>query len=93
MNLLSRAWSAAPQWPIVLNDRWRVTDDPLQWILEVRKGRKGPRHTGWRGRSFCTTRDVLKRDVRRLCGEVDPAAMAAIEALPEVHPHYGSGHH
>ena len=23
-----------------LNDRWRVAHDPLQWILQVRQGRK-----------------------------------------------------
>ena len=80
------------EWPIVLNARWRVTFDPLEWILQVGKGRKDARHSGYRDRSFCTTRAVLKRDVRRLAGDVDPAAIAIIDTLPDQHPHYGPGH-
>jgi hypothetical protein len=82
--------AAASQLPVVavLNDRWRVVLDPLQWIIEVRKGRGGVKSTGWRGRRFCTTRTVLIRDVRELCGEVDPEALAILERLPENHPHY-----
>jgi hypothetical protein len=30
----------------VINDRWRVIDAPLQWILEVRKGRTSSKATG-----------------------------------------------
>jgi len=26
--------ASAPSWPVVLNDRWRLTLDDLQWILE-----------------------------------------------------------
>ena len=84
--------AADSEWPIVLNERWRVVVDPLQWILQVGKGRKGPRHTGWAGRSFCTTRATLKREIRRLAGDVDPAALAIIDGLPDQHPHYGPGH-
>ena len=84
--------SLSPRVIAVLNDRWRVIDDPLQWILEARDGRKRLRATGWRGRSFCTTRGTLKREIRRLVGDVDPAAMAIVDALPNQHPHYGPGH-
>ena len=80
------------QWPIVLNDRWRVDFDPLQWVLAYREACKGPRHTGWRGRSFCTTRGVLKRDIGRLAGDVDLAALTIIDGLPDQHPHYGPAH-
>jgi hypothetical protein len=76
----------------ILNDRWRVTLDPLQWILEVRKGRSDAKSTGWRGRRFCTTRTVLIRDVRELCGPVNPDARAILERLPETHPCYSPGH-
>ncbi|MCP4316420.1 MAG: hypothetical protein GY789_10490 [Hyphomicrobiales bacterium] len=82
--------AAASSLPViaVLNDRWRVTFDPLQWILEVRKSRGDAKSTGWRGRRFCTTRTVLIRDVHELCGDVDPNALAVLERLPEKHPHY-----
>ena len=33
-------------YPIVLNDRWRVTDDPLQWILERRKRNPSAKGSG-----------------------------------------------
>jgi hypothetical protein len=40
-----------------LNESWRVVDDPLQWILQRRKGNPRPKNSGWRDRSFCRTRD------------------------------------
>lgn len=75
----------------VLNDRWRVVDDPLQWILEVRKGRSRSRATGWTGRRFHCQRTALIRSIRELCGEVDPAALAVLDALPQRHPSCGGG--
>src|SRR5262245_49561226 len=42
-----------------LNASWRVVDDPLQWILQRRKGKPRSRNSGWRGRSFCRTKDAL----------------------------------
>jgi hypothetical protein len=66
-----------------LNDRWRVTDDgQLQWILEVRKGRERSKATGWRGRSFHTTRTHLLADIERLCGSAESNAMDALAELP-----------
>ena len=69
-----------------LNDRWRVVHDPLQWILQVRRGRKTAKATGWKGRSFCQWRRTLIRDIGEFCGDVDVTAMAFIEALPDRHP-------
>ena len=71
---------------ILLNDLWRVTYDPLQWILAVRQGVGPSGKPRWRDRAFTTTLPVLKRDIRRLCGDTDPAAMRIIDALPERHP-------
>lgn len=68
---------------IILNDRWRVVDDPLQWILEVRKGQQTAKASGWRGRSFCRSRTSLLRCIRELSGEVDAAALRIIDELPD----------
>ena len=62
-----------------LNDRWRVIDDPLQWILQHREGKR------WRDRSFCRSRSGLQRCVREYSGPVDCVALLQIEALPEWH--------
>ena len=73
---------------IELNARWRVRlDDPLQWILERRRGRQTARRTGWVGRSYCTQRTTLLRDIRDYCGDVDPAALRQVETLPEKFHH------
>jgi hypothetical protein len=69
-----------------LNRNWRVVDDPLQWILQRRKGNPRKRNSGWQDRSFCTTREGLLRCVRETCGEVDDKALAHLRALPEFHP-------
>jgi hypothetical protein len=72
--------------PIQLNDDWRVVDDPLQWILQRRKGKARSKNSGWRGRSYLTTRSGLLRCVGEYCGEVRPDALAQLAALPERHP-------
>jgi hypothetical protein len=69
-----------------LNKNWRVADDPLQWILQRRKGNPRKKNSGWIDRSFCTTRHGLLRCVRELCGEVDDEALAQLRAFPEFHP-------
>jgi hypothetical protein len=66
-----------------LNTNWRVVDDPLQWILQRRKGNPRKKNSGWQDRSFCTTREGLLRCVCETCGEVDDEALAHIRALPE----------
>ena len=82
-----------------LNERWRIIDDPLQWILQRRKGAPRNKNTGWESRSFCTTRDVLLRCIREYCcspdkGEsrciheyrdVQEAALQRVRELPEWH--------
>ena len=65
---------------IALNDIWRVFDDPLQWKLDRRKPRGG-----WEALWFARTRDGLLRGINEKCGVIDPAALAAIGALPEFH--------
>jgi hypothetical protein len=65
---------------IALNDRWSVTDDPLQWILQCRRGDQ------WHARSFCRTRSALQRCIREYCGPVDAVARLQIDALPDWHP-------
>jgi hypothetical protein len=69
-----------------LNTSWRVKDDPLQWILQRKKGNPRKKNSGWRGRSFCRTREALLRCIRDYCGEVDVLALAKVQALPEWHP-------
>lgn len=84
------AHSPSELFPIVLNDRWRVVDAPPhwhpQWILQRKEARARARSDGWVGNAYCTTRTALARNISERCGDVDPAAMAVIEALPERHP-------
>ena len=82
-----------------LNASWRVVDDPLQWILQRRKGNPRKKSSGWQGRSFCRTRDALLRCVREYCcspdkGQrrcireyqgVDKVALQQVCALPDWH--------
>ena len=66
-----------------LNATWRVVDYPLQWRLQRKKGNSRTRNSGWQDRSFCTTREGLLRCMREYCGDVEPAALAKLAALPE----------
>ena len=79
---------AHPLNPVVaqLNAKWRVVDDPLQWILQRKKGNPRSRNAGWQGRSFCRTRDALLRCVREHCGEIDLDSLAWLQDLPHWHP-------
>ncbi len=69
-----------------LNASWRIADDPLQWILQRRKGNTRSKNPGWAGRSYCRTRDALLRCIRQNCGQVSSEALAKLEALPYWHP-------
>ena len=76
--------------PVVLNDRWRVVDDPLQWVLQYRRrnmvlsdGSENPK--AWQGKHYCRTRDALLRCVREYAGDVDPVALAVIDTWPDWH--------
>jgi len=71
---------------VQLNVQWRVVDDPLQWILQRRKGTPGKKKSGWQHCSFCRTREGLLRCVREYCGEIDGPALASLEALADFHP-------
>ena len=71
---------------VQLNDRWRVIDETLQWILQVRRGRPSAKASGWRGEHYCRQRTSLLRCIREYCGDVDTAAIAIIEALRDWHP-------
>tara|TARA_R110002110_G_scaffold414910_2_gene646366 strand:+ start:296 stop:703 length:408 start_codon:yes stop_codon:yes gene_type:complete len=75
----------APKIPPI-NSRWRVIDDPLQWILQVRKGRETSKGSGWRDIAYCAQRTALIRCIHENCGEVSADAVAVIEALPPRHP-------
>jgi hypothetical protein len=70
---------------VQLNTNWRVIDDPLQWVLQRRKGNPRKKNSGWQDRSFCTTRDGLLRCIRELCGVVDQQALDELQALPDFH--------
>ena len=73
---------------VQLNDRWRVVDDPLQWILQCRfQCRDGT--VQWNAKSFPTTRKVLLRAIHERGIEADPEAIAYIETWPEKHRAYG----
>ncbi len=78
---------AHPSNPLVaqLNGRWRVVDDPLQWVLQRRQGNARQKNTGWRCRSFCRTRMALLRCIHDYCGPVDPAALPTLKTLPDYH--------
>jgi len=73
-----------------LVQRWRVIDDPLQWVLQYRRnkhgsGDEGAKDVTWEGRRFFRTRTALIRDIGELCGPVDPKALAIIAAMPDRH--------
>ena len=78
---------APPSNPLVaqLNERWRVVDDPLQWILQRRKGTSRKKNSGWQNRSFCRTREGLLGCICEYCGEVDANSVAKLKTLPDFH--------
>jgi hypothetical protein len=74
---------------INLNDRWRVIEcrDGIQWVLQARNRAETVASDVWRGRSYCRTRQALIRCCDQYAGAINPAAVAALEALPERFPH------
>ena len=66
-----------------LNDRWRVVNDPLQWIVEYRDGKL------WRAVFFPTTRPVLLRDIGEKGIDATTEALEYIATWPEKHHAYG----
>jgi hypothetical protein len=83
---------AHPSYRLVaqLNERWRVVDDPLQWILQRKKGNPRKKNSGWRDRSFCRTQGALLRCVAGYCGEIDANSLAKLKSLPDWHPDWDS---
>ncbi len=67
-----------------LSDKWRVILCPagVQWILQKRDAGNAP-STGWRGVSYCQTREALIRLCGGLESPVDPSALLILSALPE----------
>lgn len=72
-----------------LNHRWRVVDDPSQWLLQCRKGNARHKASGWRNRSFCRSRHGLIRCIEEMCGEVQPDAFICVSTLPDIHSDHG----
>ncbi len=66
-----------------LCDGWRVIvcKDDLLWILQRRKN-GGAEHP-WRGVGYFRTCEALMRLCAASCLRIDPAALAALAALPE----------
>ena len=81
----SRKESAGDYGAIVcqLNDQWRVIEcrNGIQWILQRRANKAGG--DAWYGRSYCCTKKALIRVCRAHSGEINPNAMAVLDALPE----------
>lgn len=89
-----------------LNERWRVVDDPLQWVLQRRKGNPREKNSGWEGRSFPRTRKGLLRCIREYCcssdqghlrsireyNGVDQVALQQVRALSDWHPDWDRQH-
>jgi hypothetical protein len=60
-------------------------DEPLQWILQRKKGNPRSKNSGWMNRSYCTTRRALIRCVAEYLGKVEHVVLAKLNALPEHH--------
>ncbi len=67
---------------VLLNDSWRVADDPPQWSLQYRKGNPRGRTSGWVGRKYIRDREHLLDRIEELCGNVDPQAIETIQSWP-----------
>jgi hypothetical protein len=66
--------------PLQLNERFRVTADELQWIVQKRRNRGT-----WEGVIFCRTRDGLIANIGYEVfgvGEVNPDALTRLKSLP-----------
>lgn len=74
-----------PNLVAVLNSRWRVIQcrDGIQWILQYRNRAETVARDGWRGRSYCRTKEALIRCCDEHAGQLDPVARKTLLALPE----------
>lgn len=66
-----------------LNERWRVIAcrDGIQWVLQCRAGERHGR-ARFDNRSYCRTRNALIRVCREHAGDISPAALSILDALP-----------
>ena len=69
---------------ITINADWRLASDPLQWILQRRKPRKGAPDE-WRGLEFHKTLDgavvaLVRRRIRCMGGAYGPEALQPLVA-------------
>ena len=69
----------------ILNGRWRVIGcgNGIQWILQYRNRAKTVARDGWRGRSYCHTKEALIRVCDAHAGRIDPESRAILAALPD----------
>jgi hypothetical protein len=71
--------------PIVLNDKYRIIDETIQWILEVRRSADGVHNPKYQSIRYCRSRIGLAACVDTLAGNVTPEARRLTEALPDWH--------
>ena len=69
----------------VLNSSWRVIQcrHGIQWILQYRNRAETVARHGWRGRSYCRTKEALIRCCDEHAGQINPAARMTLLGLPE----------
>lgn len=67
-----------------LNNDWRVVvcREGVQWVLQHRWADRRSGVDLWNGRSFCHTKDALRRCVREFAGTIDPTAATILATLP-----------
>ena len=71
-----------------INARWRVVDNPLQWILQRSKPGANSERSRWQSMMFFRSRKGLLHYLvdEPEAGECEPSALNVLRALPEWHP-------
>ena len=77
-----------------LNVRWRVIEcrDGIQWILQYGNRAETVARDGWRGRSYCRTKEALLRVCDYHAGVIDRDAAEILAGLPDRFPEKQRGH-
>ncbi|WP_207462890.1 hypothetical protein [Azospirillum sp. SYSU D00513] len=70
----------AATFPIYINDRVRIVDNPIQWIVQTLRGKR------WDDRMFYINRDCLTRRLAEEFGAISEEAASALASLPLIHP-------
>lgn len=72
---------------ITINNRWRVRDDGLQWVVEcmIREPKPG-KYSGWNAKKFHVERDALIRTIREIGITIGTATVNKLEQLPPINP-------